>query len=244
MRHRATSVITLLLISAAILAYLLVPSVRGEVNTMAALAARADIAPIRDYLLRFGVWAAVISAALQLLTSIIAPLPSFMLAFVNALLFGLLWGSLLTWTTALLAAAVCFGLSRLFGRPLVEIFVSARALGTADGFFERHGAWAVLVARLIPFVNPDVVSYVAGLTVMRWRIFLLSVAVGSLPSTLLYSWLGSRGVTSVGWLLIPLVVLGIIAFVAAVWRGRHIRQGGSDQRRPRPRPDRPSPPPK
>jgi uncharacterized membrane protein YdjX (TVP38/TMEM64 family) len=205
-------------LGAAALVYALVPGVRGEVHAAVAMAARADIAPLRDYLLGFGWWAPVISTLLQILTSVIAPLPSFVLAFVNAMLFGWWWGAVLTWTTALLAAAICFGMARSLGRPVVERFVPGGALDGADRFFVRHGIAAVLVARLIPFVNPDVISYAAGLTAMRWRLFMLSIAVGSVPSTALYSYLGSRGVTSVGWLLAPLVVLGLLAMAGAVLR--------------------------
>jgi uncharacterized membrane protein YdjX (TVP38/TMEM64 family) len=204
---------------AVILPYLALPALRAEVHSVVLLVARADIAPVRDYLLAFGWWAPVISIALQVLTSVIAPLPSFVLAFVNAMLFGFWWGALLTWSSALLAAALCFAMSRVLGRPAVERFVPARALEGTDRFFVRHGVLAVLVARLIPFVNPDVVSYAAGLTSMRWRLFMLSIAVGSLPSTALYSWLGARGVTQVGWLLIPLVVLGLAAMAGALVQG-------------------------
>lgn len=198
----------------------LFPEVRAHTASALRLAARADIAPLRDSLLALGWWAPLLSALLQLLTSIIAPLPSFVLAFVNAMLFGLWWGALLTWTTALLAAFVCFGIARTLGRPAVERLVPAGALSSTDGFFARHGVLAVLVARLIPFVNPDVISYAAGLTAMRVQPFLLSIAVGSLPSTAVYSYLGSRGVTSVGWLLVPLVVLGLLTLGAAMLRRR------------------------
>jgi uncharacterized membrane protein YdjX (TVP38/TMEM64 family) len=206
-------------IVAAGLAYGLLPDLRAEVNAALLLAARADIAPLRAYLLGFGWWAPVISTLLQILTSIIAPLPSFVLAFVNAMLFGLWWGALLTWTTALLAAAICFAMARALGRPVVERFVPRGALDGTDRFFIRHGVLAVLIARLIPFVNPDVLSYAAGLTSMRWRLFMLSIAVGSWPSTILYSYLGSRGITTVGWLLIPLVVLGLLTLGGALLRG-------------------------
>jgi uncharacterized membrane protein YdjX (TVP38/TMEM64 family) len=206
-------------IVAAGLAYGLLPDLRAEVNAALLLAARADIAPLRAYLLGFGWWAPVISTLLQILTSIIAPLPSFVLAFVNAMLFGLWWGALLTWTTALLAAAICFAMARALGRPVVERFVPRGALESTDRFFIRHGVLAVLIARLIPFVNPDVLSYAAGLTSMRWRLFMLSIAVGSWPSTILYSYLGSRGITTVGWLLIPLVVLGLLTLGGALLRG-------------------------
>jgi uncharacterized membrane protein YdjX (TVP38/TMEM64 family) len=216
-------VVPLLAVSGVALAlglYLGLPELRREVNTALALVARADITPLRDYLLDFGAWAVVVSALLQFVTSILAPLPSFVLSFTNALLFGFWWGLLLTWTTALAAAAVCFALARKLGRPVVERFTTRRALAAVDGFFERHGAYAVVVARLIPFMNPDVVSYAAGLTPLRWRVFLASIAFASLPSSVVYSYLGARGVTSLGWLLVPLVGLGLLTLVVAVWRAR------------------------
>ncbi len=226
---RTPLIVTGIGLGAVLVAYLIFPGVRTEINAAVMLAARADLAPLRDYLLGFGVWAPIASGVLQLITSIIAPLPSFVLALANALLYGFLWGAVLTYTTSLLAAAVCFGLARAFGRPLVERFVSAAALNTTDQFFERRGAWAVVIGRLIPFINPDVISYAAGLTVMRWRIFLLSVGVGALPSVLLYSWLGARGVTSIGWLAAPLIGLGIIAFLAALWHAHRSRGRKGEQ---------------
>ena len=101
----------------------------------------------------------------------------------------------------------------------VAVVVNYRG-GQAQEFFERHGARAVLVARLIPFINPDVISYAAGLTRLGWRTFLLAIAIGSVPSTLVYSYLGARGVTSLGWLLIPLVGLGLLALAGAIITAR------------------------
>jgi uncharacterized membrane protein YdjX (TVP38/TMEM64 family) len=218
---RRALVVAVLLVAVGLgLVYTLSAEFRREAGALARLLVEADVSALRDYLRGFGLWAPLASAALQLVTSVLAPLPSFVLAFANALVFGFAWGVALTFSTALLASAVCFGLARSLGRPVVERLASRHALAAVDGFFERHGVFAVLIARLIPFINPDVVSYAAGLTAIRWRWFLLSIAVGSLPSTLLYSYLGAQGVTAVGWLLIPLVGVGLLTLVAAVWRAR------------------------
>jgi uncharacterized membrane protein YdjX (TVP38/TMEM64 family) len=196
------------------------PGLRTEAESVLRMVARADVAPLREYLIGFGWWAPLISTLLQVITSIVAPLPSFVLGIVNAMLFGWWWGAVLTWTTAMLAAAICFGLARALGRPLVHRFVPRHALASTDRFIVRHGVAAVVIGRLIPFINPDVLSYAAGLTAMRWPLFMASIGVGSVPSVALYSYLGSRGVTSIGWLLIPLIGLGLIAFGAAILRSR------------------------
>jgi len=211
-----TAILLIAALAATVTVLFAVPGAREQTMDALRLAARADIAPLRDSLLALGWWAPVLSALLQVITSIIAPLPSFVLAFVNAMLFGFWWGGLLTWTTAMLAAAICFGIARTLGRPAVERFVPRGALQSTDRFFHRNGIMAVVVGRLIPFINPDVLSYAAGLTAMSLRPFMLGIGAGAIPSTILYSYLGSRGVTSVGWLLIPLVVLGLITLVGAL----------------------------
>jgi len=200
------------------------PAIRAEAVAAGSMILRADVAPVRDYLLGYGWWAPAVSVILQIVTSVIAPLPSFLLTIVNAMVFGFWWGALLTFTSALLAAAICFSLARVYGRPLVTRFVPARVLDSTDHFFVRRGVVAVLVARLIPFINPDMVSYAAGLGPMRWRGFMAGIAAGSLPSTALYSYLGMRGATSVGWLFVPLVALGLLALLLAVARTRSSTQ--------------------
>jgi uncharacterized membrane protein YdjX (TVP38/TMEM64 family) len=79
--------------------------------------------------------------------------------FTNGLLFGWVWGALLSWSSAMVGAALCFWTARALGRPMVERLVGGtRALETSDLFVARHGTRSVLIARLLPFVSFDVVS--------------------------------------------------------------------------------------
>ena len=206
-RRRAAIVLLLLL---AVAGVALLPPVRGAVFLLAA----GDVGRIRRWILGFGVWAPVASAALMLLQAVVAPLPASPVTYANGLLFGVWWGSLLSWASALIAAALCFGLSRWFGRPLAERLVTRAAVEWSDAFFARWGLWAVLVGRLLPVVSFDVVSYGAGLTPMRFGGFLLATALGMIPGTLLYAWLGHVGSGSGGallWTFAALTALGAVA---------------------------------
>lgn len=184
-------------IAAAAGAYLLVPPVRQGVDAAAGLLAGADtgqaVEALRRYLLGFGPWAPAVSAALMVLQSVVAPLPAFVVTFANGLLFGWAWGALLSWSSAMVGAALCFGIARAQGRPAVERLAGgSRALELADLFFRRYGRRAILVSRLLPFVSFDAVSYGAGLTPTRLRHFLVATGAGQLPATLLYSILGQH----------------------------------------------------
>ena len=201
------------------------PTVRLEVDRMATLLGEADITPVREYLLGWGIWAPLLSAILQVVSSIIPPLPSWVLPIVNAMVFGAIPGGALSFGTALVAAAICFGLARALGRPWVERIVPEGSLERWDRFFDRRGVLAVAVGRLIPFINPDILSYAAGLTRMGWRRFLLGIGVGSVPSIILSSWAGEQGAEEVGWLLVPAVVTSVVAVVAYLLYRRWGRAG-------------------
>lgn len=183
------------------------------------------ILAFRDYLLGFGAWAPWVSGALMVFQSVAAPLPSFVLTFANGLLFGWALGALLSWTSAMVGALLCFWIARQLGRPLVEHLVGgSRALDGWDQFFARYGNRAILVARLLPFVSFDIVSYGAGLTSISLWNFFWATGLGQLPATLLYSYLG-QSLTGSVQILFWVFSLTAVIFIAGSalaprWRAR------------------------
>lgn len=185
-------------------------------NGLAALDPR-DLSRARTYLLSFGPWAPVVSFLLMVAHSVLVPFPAFVITLANGALFGAFWGTVLSWTSAQCAAAISFGLVKLFGRPLVERLVGPAVLDKADTFFDRYGSHAVLIGRLIPVISFDGVSYAAGLTSMGLWPFLLATGIGQLPATIVYSLAGDRltgDLRGILWMvgaLVALVVLGLVA---------------------------------
>jgi len=176
-------------------AYLAVPQARAAVDAAARALWDTDgpgaVRALRSWVLGFGPWAPAVSFGLMVLQAVAAPLPAFAVTLANGFLFGWALGAFLSWTSAMAGAALCFWIGRALGRPAVErLLGDAAGLDRADRFFARHGRWAVLVARLLPFVPFDPVSYGAGLTPMRFWSFFLATGLGQLPATLVYSWLG------------------------------------------------------
>jgi uncharacterized membrane protein YdjX (TVP38/TMEM64 family) len=174
---------------------------------------RADVGRLKKYLLSFGVWAPVVSGTLMVFQSVIAPLPAFVITFTNGLLFGAWWGTLLSWSSAMVGAAVCFYISKIYGRPVVEKLVGKKSLEYADKFFDRYGEHAILVARLLPIVSFDVISYAGGLTSMRFWPFFIATGIGQLPATIVYSYLGEKmtgTVKIIFWVFIVVIVLLVL----------------------------------
>jgi len=213
----------LLLASAAALfglIYLLSDDFRSETNRALGMLGRGDIVALRDYILSFGLWAPVASCLLMVLQALVAPVPSFIITFANGLAFGVFWGWMLSLFGHVLAAAVCFGISRVLGRVPVEILVGKTGLESADRWFARWGVYAVFAGRLLPGVAFDAISYAAGLTRMRFRSFIAATALGIFPQTFLYSYLGKQAPEYVALFLVTsgFVLVGAIIFAGIRYR--------------------------
>ena len=175
---------------------------------------------MRDYIASYGALAPIVSALLMVFQSVAAPLPAFLITFVNGLLFGVWWGTVLSWSSAMVGAMVCFFIARYLGRPAVVKLVTEPALAASDGFFERYGKHAVLIARLVPIISFDVISYGAGLTGMRFIGFWTATGVGQLPATILYSYLGNQMTNTIKILFWTFGIVIAIAIIIVLIKRR------------------------
>ncbi len=219
------SKIAILLFSGVALTLIFIcPQSRNYFFELVGLFQSLDIDKIKEYILSFGVLAPLISFLLMVFQAILAPLPAFLITFANAALFGWVYGAALSWASAMVGALLCFYIAQFLGRDVVEKLTSKMALESVDAFFERHGVYAILIARLLPFISFDVVSYAAGLTSMKLRSFLVATGIGQLPATLVYSYVGGMltgdAKTAVYGLLILFSVSILIYLIKRVYRGR------------------------
>lgn len=152
--------------------------------------------------------------------SIAAPLPAFLLTFANANLFGWWQGAILSWTSAMAGAAVCFYIARILGRDVAEKLTSKSGLAQIDTFFERYGKNTILICRLLPFISFDIVSYAAGLTSMSFMSFFIATGIGQLPATIVYSYVG--GMLTGGAKLFVTALMILFALSALIFMLRKI----------------------
>jgi uncharacterized membrane protein YdjX (TVP38/TMEM64 family) len=183
-------VLTLVILALCVGSYFWIAPFHHFVDEVTGMLARLDIHALRDYLQSFGFWGPVISALIMVFQSVLAPLPAFLLTFTNAYLWGWFWGAVLSWSSAMVGAIVCFYIARGLGRPFAEKVITKKALHKIDHFFDEYGNYTVMVLRLLPFVSFDEVSYGAGFTSMKLVPFLIGTGIGQLPATIVYSLVG------------------------------------------------------
>lgn len=93
----------------------------------------------------------------------------------------------------------------------------------------------MLIARLLPFVSFDFVSYFAGLTSMPFKGFMVATGIGQLPATIVYSYVGGMLTGGTKMLVTALFILFALAALAVLvrqlYREHASRQGGGQTRR-------------
>ncbi len=106
----------------------------------------------------WGAWGVFASIGLMILHSFV-PFPAEFLAIANGMVYGPLWGTVVTWTGAMLGAFLAFGLARALGRPFVAMMVARKDRYLLDELAATQGGRLVLISRLVPVIAFNLVNY-------------------------------------------------------------------------------------
>ncbi len=182
-------------------------------------------AGIKAEIQSWGNWAVAASIGLMVAHSLV-PFPAEFVTFANGMLFGPVWGVAITWTGAMLGAALAFALARWCGRPFVDALMNERHRAAVDRWARRQGIGVLLLSRLMPLISFNVINYAAGLTPVSWWTFLWTTGLGILPITTLLVVTGDQvwNGSSHAWIYL----LAVAALAALVWFlvARRRRAGG------------------
>jgi len=127
----------------------------------------------------------------MIVQALAVPIPSEFILICGGAAFGLIAGWLVGAIGSVVAASLCFYVSRKGGRPVALRFVGEGGMKFADNWFDRWGMWAVLLGRFAPVIPFDPISYGAGLTQMEFRSFLIPTVIGTFPRAFFYAFLGN-----------------------------------------------------
>jgi uncharacterized membrane protein YdjX (TVP38/TMEM64 family) len=125
-----------------------------------------------------------------LAADVVLPVPSSVLMTVHGALFGVAVGAALSLVGSLGAAAIGYGIGRA-GSPLLERIVIRDQRQNADRIVQRWGGLAVALTRPVPIVA-ETVAVIAGTSSLGWGRLLGMAALGSLPPSLFYAFLGAH----------------------------------------------------
>lgn len=171
---------------AMVAAFVLVIGAYGAAAQLFDLSLNFDAAPFREWVDGFGLWGPVVFVLVMALSVLFAPIP-------NAPIFiaaGLAWGSVLgtaySMAGLILGSAMAFYAARWLGRRHLGRLIGAKAAGRLDHLADTMGGRVIFWARMLPAVNFDWISFVAGMTSIRFLPFIVFSALGMLvPTTIM-----------------------------------------------------------
>lgn len=145
---------------------------------------------IRKVILSFGWW----GPAVYIFIYTIRPLllfPALILTLAGGLAFGPWWGTLYVIIGGLLGACLCFLIARSLGQEKMKKYMGQfPQIQAFDDQIVEHGFRTMLIMRIVPIFPYDPVSYLAGLSKIRFRDYTAATALGMVPGAFAYNVLG------------------------------------------------------
>ena len=115
-------------------------------------------------------------------------------------------------------ASISFLIAKKGGRPVVKKLLGEDTIKFMDGWVDKWGEKGIIIGRLIPFIPYDPISYLSGVTKMKFKRFTVYNAIGTIPRVIMFATLGDFaakfefiGIVVIGLLMIGLLIASIYA---------------------------------
>lgn len=183
---------------------------------------------IRNFVGQFGVFAPLAFIILQILQVVLTPLSHYTVSIAGGFIFGTWPGLLYNLIGRVIGTAIAFYLGRIFGRRIIKRMVKSGTIQKYDHFFNK-GKLLLFLAYFLPLFPDDEISYLAGFSSLRPRVFLPLMAIGHVSGSLSLAYLGS-GVKSVKEpMFIILSLITLVGGILFVWYYQKTKNNGSNK---------------
>lgn len=159
----------------------------------------------------FGRWAWAAAIGLML-ADLLLPIPGSAVMAAMGIIYGPVWGGIVSATGSLLAGSLAYGICRTVKRERVLWLTSEDGMARIESLFETWGGWLVAASRWLP-VLPETVSIVAGLARMPARVYFPALFCGSVPLGFAYATAGHVGSARPGLTLLAAALAPLVLWL-------------------------------
>lgn len=219
-------IITALLIGGLITSYFIFPSFQSIVNEGWQVLSSGDKEHISKWVSQFSFWGPIFIILAMVAQMFLLVINVVALMLVAIIAYGPVWGSLIAVVAVVVASTIGFILGRALGETAVIKLIGLKTEKKVKHFFEKYGLWAVIIARISPFLSNDAVSFVAGIARMNYLKFLGATLAGIIPLTILLAWLGennSRLKTGLIWVS----AISLAALIGYIFYNKYSRRNSN-----------------
>jgi uncharacterized membrane protein YdjX (TVP38/TMEM64 family) len=170
----------------------------------------SDINGITDFINSFGNLSILIFVALIILENVLAPIPGLILNVAGGIAFGPFLGAVLSIIGNIIGASLCYLIAKYFARKYVEKILDENKMKIFHKYNEKYGHFVLFILRLNPLTSSDIFSYLAGLTKMKYRNFIISTTLGVIPTILVLSYFGDAFIKKSPLLILIFLILTLL----------------------------------
>ncbi|SMC55822.1 TVP38/TMEM64 family protein [Sporomusa malonica] len=180
---------------------------------------KGDIAALAEYLRSFGPSAVLITLVLFVVMTFTIVFPFMILSGAAGIVFGLFWGTIISWTGEIIGALAMFIFARYFFRTSVEGWIKKSPyLKQVDDYSAANGFKALLIARLLPLAPSGIITAVAAISRISFRDFFWATTIGKLPPVVIKVLLGHDIVfASENMSRLIIIILIVVGVYLALW---------------------------
>ena len=188
-----------------------------------------DIAGLAEYLRSFGLWSIAVTIALFVVMTFTIVLPFMILSGAAGIMYGLFWGTVISWIGEVIGAVFMFIFVRYFFRHAVAQWISKSPyLKQVDDYSEENGFKALLVARLLPLAPSGIITAVAAISRIRFKDFFLATFLGKLPPVVIKVILGHDLVfAGENMFRLTIIILLVVGVYLGLWWRKRSQKGES-----------------
>jgi uncharacterized membrane protein YdjX (TVP38/TMEM64 family) len=168
---------------------------------------------VAGWMQSFGVWAWVVGIGL-IAADIVLPVPSTAVMGALGIIYGPLVGGMISASGSVISGLLGYGVCRLIGPKTAERLAGTEGLRRARTLFDRWGGWLVAGSRWLPIL-PETISFLAGLTSMRFTHYLGALVSGAVPLGLTFATAGHLGADNALLTLVICAVAPLVLWLAA-----------------------------
>lgn len=179
---------------------------------------------LQDYIHRSAPYTHLCFFLLQLLSVVLAPIPSNITAAAGGMLFGTWPAFLLTFGAVAAGSLLVFWLARTLGRDFADRVVSRRLSEKYQEVIRAKTSVFLVLAFLFPYFPDDVLCILAGLTDIPFRRFAVIVVLTRPWGLLFASALGASSLNVPLWGLAAIGVAGVGVFALGMKYGDRLER--------------------
>lgn len=170
------------------------------------------------YLQSFGIWGPLVLWIAQVIQVFVAFIPGHVVLIAAGYVYGVVLGLIFNISFTVAASQLAYLFARWAGRPLVYRLVDQETVEYWQRIANQKGVLFFTISFLLPIFPSDAMNFVAGLSGIDSRRFLVANFLGRFPSAVMLTLIGAYGLelSTASWAAI------IVAYVLFFFLGHYV----------------------